>query len=391
MDELSDVADRYDVIVVGARAAGAATSMLLARAGLRVLALERSAYGSDTLSTHALMRTGVLQLARFGLLDAVRATGAPAIDSTVFHYGQETLTVAIKPKLGVDALYAPRRTQLDRLLVDAAREAGAQVRHQVRVGGLLRGAHGRVHGVRAADAAGRERVIEAELVIGADGRKSSVARAVQAHRLREGQHAAGGVYAYFGGLPSHAYHWYYNAGVSAGVVPTAGGLACVFVCMPAQRYRQQIRSDLTAGFRRVLQETSPELASALQAANPSGRYFGFEGQTGYLKEAYGPGWALVGDAGYFKDLLTAHGISDALRDAELLAHAITGGGSAAALEQYQQQRDALSLGLFEISDEMAAFSPDMDRLQQLHGALSVEMANEFKVMAARGDRASQAA
>ena len=119
--------NHWDVIVVGARAAGAATAMLLARGGLRVLCVDRSRYGGDTLSTHALMRGGVLQLQRWGLLDAVVAAGTPPVRRTVFHYGAETVGVSIRPSAGVDALYAPRRTVIDALLVDAAQRAGATV------------------------------------------------------------------------------------------------------------------------------------------------------------------------------------------------------------------------------------------------------------------------
>ena len=118
---------RYDAVVVGARCAGAATAMLLARHGLSVLLVDRDRHGADTLSTLALMRAGVLQLHRWGLLDRVRAAGTPPISSTSFIYGDETITVPIKPRDGVDALYAPRRTLLDALLADAASDAGADV------------------------------------------------------------------------------------------------------------------------------------------------------------------------------------------------------------------------------------------------------------------------
>ena len=120
MNGLEGVRDRYDVVVVGARAAGAATAMLLARCGVRVLAVDRGGYGTDTLSTHALMRAGVLQLARWGLLERIEAEGTPRVQRTVFHYEDEVLDILIKPRHGVPALFAPRRTVLDRILVDAA-------------------------------------------------------------------------------------------------------------------------------------------------------------------------------------------------------------------------------------------------------------------------------
>ena len=123
-----DLRRSWDVIIIGGRVAGASTALLLARAGLRVLVVERARRGSDTLSTHALMRGGVLQLHRWGLLDRVAATGAPPIRRVTLHYGHDSMPVTLKPYAGVDALYAPRRTVLDALLVAAAEEAGASFR-----------------------------------------------------------------------------------------------------------------------------------------------------------------------------------------------------------------------------------------------------------------------
>src|SRR5512143_3573983 len=151
---LDQMETRYDAVVVGARAAGAATAMLLARQGLRVLAVDRGAYGTDTLSTHALMRAGVLQLARWNLLERIEAAGTPPVHRTVFHYQDEVVEIPIKPKHGVPALFAPRRTVLDRVLVDAAVEAGATVRHRVRAAELVHGSGGRVEGVVLRDDAG---------------------------------------------------------------------------------------------------------------------------------------------------------------------------------------------------------------------------------------------
>src|SRR3954451_6962727 len=119
---------KYDALVVGARCAGAATAMLMARCGLKVLVIDRGSYAADTISTHALMRPGVMQLFRWGLLPRIVAAGTPAVCSTVFHYGGDVLEVEIRPSGGVEALYAPRRTLLDSTLVDAARRAGVEVR-----------------------------------------------------------------------------------------------------------------------------------------------------------------------------------------------------------------------------------------------------------------------
>jgi len=146
MTEIGALKSSYDVVVVGARCAGAATAMLLARAGASVLVVEQGSRGADTLSTLALMRAGVLQLARWGLLDAIRAAGTPRIDLTTFHYGDRAVEIPIKPRDGVDALYAPRRTLLDPLLADAARASGADIAYRVRLNELQHDGRGRVTG-----------------------------------------------------------------------------------------------------------------------------------------------------------------------------------------------------------------------------------------------------
>src|SRR3954447_16898488 len=146
----------YDVLIVGARCAGAATAMLMARRGLRVLAIDKAGYGDDTISTHALMRGGVLQLHRWGLLARLKEVGTPPVATTTFHYGDEAVEIAIRPGDGVDALYAPRRTVLDSLLVDAAWEASADVRHHHKLAGLIEDA-GRVIGAVVLDANHRRR------------------------------------------------------------------------------------------------------------------------------------------------------------------------------------------------------------------------------------------
>ncbi|MEJ2890112.1 NAD(P)/FAD-dependent oxidoreductase [Actinomycetospora aeridis] len=195
---------RYDAIVVGGRAAGAATAMLLARGGQDVLVLESARPGTDTLSTHALMRGAVLQLDRWGLLPTVVAQGAPAITATEFHYGDDVVTVASRP--GTTPLRAPRRTVLDPILVDAARGAGAQVVFGARVTGLLRDLRGRVTGVEYVERGTRAPVrAHAAVVVGADGRRSTVAEAVDAHVEHAGAASSAVLYSYLPGLPDDRY------------------------------------------------------------------------------------------------------------------------------------------------------------------------------------------
>jgi menaquinone-9 beta-reductase len=372
---------RYDVIVVGARAAGAATSMLLARAGLSVLAVDRGRLGDDTVSTHALMRGAVLQLHRWGLLRAIQEAGTPPIRTATFHYGDDEVPVAIKPRDGIDALYAPRRTVLDPLLVRAASAAGAEVVHGVAAIDLVRDARGRVAGAVLADPDGRLTRVEADVVIGADGIRSPIARLAGAPVERAGRSGSAVVYGHFAGLPLDGYHWYYRPGVSAGAIPTNDGRTCVFVALPPARFLDELPGGAGALFGDVLAEAAPELAPAVARARLDAKLRSFPGTPGFLRRAWGPGWALVGDAGYFKDPLTAHGLTDALRDAELLARAVVV-GTDGALAAYQATRDELSLGLFEVSERIASFAWDLEEARRDHHLMARHMAGEAEVLLA---------
>src|SRR5688572_26025091 len=219
----------YDAIVVGARCAGASTAMLLARAGLHVLNVDRSAPGTDTLSTHAIMRAGVMQLNRWGLGAELENLEAPPITTSTFYYGAEAVEVSLKPKHGVSALYAPRRRDLDALLVRAARAAGAHVRHRMSLVGLLQASDGRVLGARLRAEDGTVHEVRSALVVGADGLGSKVARLVQAPLFCTRQHASCTIYGYFENLGLQGYHWHFAEEGAAGAIPTNGGAACVFV------------------------------------------------------------------------------------------------------------------------------------------------------------------
>lgn len=372
---------RYDAVVVGARVAGAATAMLLARAGLRVLAVDRGRPGDDALSTHALMRGAVVQLHRWGLLGAVQAEGTPPIRSVTFHYADEELPIAVGARDGIDALYAPRRTVLDPLLARAAAAAGARVVHGVAAVDLVRDARGRVVGVVLAGPDGSLARVEAAIVIGADGIRSPTARLAGAPIERAGRSASSAVYGHFAGLAPDGYHWYYRPGVSAGAIPTNDGRSCVFVSLPRVRFLRELPGGIEPMFRRALAQVAPALGRAVADARPDAKLRSFPGTPGFLRRASGPGWALVGDAGYFKDPVTAHGITDALRDAELLARAIVA-GTEGALAAYQAVRDELSLGLFEVTERVASFVWDLDQAKRDHHLLARYMAGEADALLA---------
>ena len=381
---------RYDAVIIGARCAGAATALLLARSGAKVLLVDRQAYGSDTMSTHALMRGAVVQLSRWGLVPRLHAAGTPAIRSTTFHYGDEPIRVDIKPDHGVDHLLAPRRTVIDPLLVDAAWDAGATVRHGVALSGLqFAASRGRVTGASLRDAEGASITVRSDIVIGADGRQSTVAQSVNAETFVEGHNSSGVVFGYFEGLKSNGLHWHFAENVAAGVIPTNAG-HCIFAAVPAQRFSATFRGDVMRGFLQVLEMNSPRLRADIDRAKLIGRLRGFGGAKSHLRQCQGAGWALVGDAGYFKDPLTAHGISDALRDAQLLSGAIINGG-ARELENYQRERDALSLPFLRVTDAIASFSWDLNEVKQLHAQMSAVMKTETNHIASLSPAPSLAA
>src|SRR4051794_2608932 len=223
---------KYDAVIVGGRCAGAATALLLARSGAKVLLVDRQTDGSDTTSTHALMRGAVIQLNRWGLARGLLEAGSPEIRSTTFHYGDEAVRVEIKAEHGVDYLVAPRRTILDPLLADAARRAGATVCHGIGLSELeFSPSSGRGIGVSLRDANGACATVRSNMVIGADGRHSTVAQSVNARPYFEGRFCSGLVYGYFEGLNSTGLHWHFSKNAAAGVIPT-NGCHCVFVAVP---------------------------------------------------------------------------------------------------------------------------------------------------------------
>ncbi|HEX6886957.1 MAG TPA: NAD(P)/FAD-dependent oxidoreductase [Candidatus Nanopelagicales bacterium] len=377
----------YDVIVVGGRVAGATTALLLARAGMRVAVVERSPVGTDTVSTHALMRAGVLQLSRWGVLGAVQAAGTPPVRRTLFHYPGQTVQVSIRPSPGVEALLAPRRTVLDPILLEAAQEAGADLWQRRTVVGLLH-AEGRVVGVRLRTDAGDEAILRARLTIGADGLRSGVAAAVGAATQRQAEHASAVLYGYRAGLPTDAYEWAYAPGVAAGLIPTNDGLTCVFAGSTPADLREARRLGGPEALRRLFARAAPEHLDRFDASSPASPIRGWAGTRGFVRRSWGPGWALVGDAGLFRDPITTHGMTDALRDAELLADAVVVGMSGAsaegpALQEYQFRRDALSERLFRVTDEIASFRWDTAGIRDLLRSASSAMVDEVEFLEGR--------
>jgi 2-polyprenyl-6-methoxyphenol hydroxylase-like FAD-dependent oxidoreductase len=374
------IRSRYDVVVVGARCAGAATAMLLARRGLRVLVVDRARRGSDTLSTHALLRPAVVQLHRWGLLDRLAAAGTPPVTRTVFHYGDDRVGITLRPVAGTPALYAPRRTLLDPLLLDAAERAGAEVRTGIRVTGLLRDQAGAVRGVELDAGDGRRQQVRAALTVGADGLRSLVAEQVGAAVEARGRYAGACAYGYVDGLPTDGYEWFYGVGATSGLIPTDGGQTLVFLTRPTTG--EPLPTSWSA-LRAGLSEAWPSGAARLDAARPASTLRRFRGHPNQRRAAWGPGWALVGDAGYYLDPMSAHGISQALRDAELLAAAVRSDAPRAqAMAAFQRARDDASAELFAVVDELASFTWSFQRAQELLLRLSSAVSDEVDLLAA---------
>jgi flavin-dependent dehydrogenase len=318
------MARKYDVIVVGARCAGSPAAMLLARAGQRVLLVDRASFPSDTISTHMVHPTGIDALGRWGLADELAATGCPPIREYRFDFGPFTVAASPLPTpSGVDVAYGPRRTVLDKLLVDAAAKAGAEVRENVTVQELIV-EDGKVTGIRAKESGDDSATVteHADLVIGADGRNSMIAAAVDAAVYHERPAASVGYYAYWSGLPVSAFDIQLRPGRAVAGMPTHDGLNCLVVAAQIadmNDFRKDIEGNYLAMLRMV-----PQYADRLGGATRETRFFAMA-TPGFYRKPYGPGWALVGDAGHDRDPCTAQGISDAFRDAELLARARSAG------------------------------------------------------------------
>lgn len=312
-----------DAVVVGARPAGSAAATALARAGRRVVALERGHFPSDTLSTHLLFAGGVAELARVGALDRVSALGAPRMPEALMTGAGEEVHARYTPVDGIDYGLCVRRVGLDAALVETAREAGAEVREHARVTGLVKDG-GRVAGVHYEDQEGHARELRAPLVIGADGRRSTVARLVGATRPYRSN--ANGRACFFAYLEDGRPEWrgvaaQWREGRELGTAfPCDGGLVLVLLMPPRQRADDFGSGALEREWERTV-AGMPGLRERLEGCTRVSKVRSAIDTTSYFRRSSGPGWALPGDAGHFKDPVTAQGIRDALRYGRLLGEA----------------------------------------------------------------------
>ncbi|MGR6974538.1 FAD-dependent oxidoreductase [Streptomyces cynarae] len=358
----------YDAIVVGARCAGAPTAMLLARAGYRVLLLDKAPSGTDTLSTHLIHQPGVAALARWGLLDSLRASGCPPLDRVVYEVADIRLEGCARGVEGQRAGFAPRRHVLDALLVEAAAAAGVEVRHHCRVTGLLRDFSGRVVGVegRAREHSFTER---AHLVIGADGMRSTVARLAQAPYTVEDPRLSCAYYTYWADVPA-TLELYESPGSWVAAVATNDAATLVLAYFPQSRF-EEVRTDARRAYLEQIRTTAPGLYERLAGKEPLERLRGTGDQQNFFRQAAGPGWVLVGDAGHHKDSITARGISDAFLQADALARRLEGrlggdpAGLDAALRDFAKERDEVLTPGYESTLGVAQLTPHEQRLSLL--------------------------
>ena len=364
----------YDVIVVGARVAGAATALLLARRGLTVLVLDRQRFPSDTLSTHQIQLPGVARLRRWGVLDRLVDAGTPAVSRVRFDTGDAVLDGRFPAFDGIDAVYGPRRTLLDAALLDAARDAGAEVCEGFAVTGLVRDA-GAVAGVRGtARGDGVETTVRARLVVGADGKHSLVAREAGAAAYHEEPASTAACYTYWSGVDLAGGEMYARDGRAVGAWPTNDGLIMTYAAWPVAEF-DHLRTDVEGNLVKTLDQAG-DLGDRVRAGTRAERIRCSNDLPTRFRVPHGSGWALVGDAGLVLDPITAQGIADAFRDAELLTDAIVAGlsrgGPDRALAGYRRKRDRAALPMYRFTRRLARLAPMRPGERELFAALAAD-------------------
>lgn len=335
-----------------------------------MLAVDRADFPSDTVSTHILHPLGVNALSRWGLKDRLAATGCPPMHTYDFDFGEFTISGAPGTNEAPIA-YCPRRTVLDKLLVDAAAQSGAEIREACTVQEILV-EDGRVVGVRVRSKDGGSFVERARVVVGADGRRSFVAGAVRPDSYDEKPPLLAGYYSYWSGLPTDGrFENYMRDRRGFAVAPTHDDLTLVIVAWPYAEFREN-KKDIEGNYLKAI-ELAPALAERLRGAKRETRFAG-AAVPNYFRQPYGAGWALVGDAGYNRDFITGQGIMDAFHDAELCAAALDSvfSGTQAfneAMREYQQSRDARVKAMYDFTCQLATLDPLPPEMQQLFGAI----------------------
>jgi flavin-dependent dehydrogenase len=374
----------YDVIVVGARCAGASLALLLARRGLSVLLVDRAHFPSDTMSTHLIHPKGCASLARFGVLDRLAASGCPPIGSYRIDFGHTAVEGSPVALDGVAEAFCPRRIVLDDLLVRAAAEEGAVVREGFSVTDVI-SENDAIAGVIGHQKGSREVPERAQVLVGADGVSSRISRALGVPSHDEVASLTVLYYAYWSGTSVTKAEFHSPGGVQLSAFPTHDGLACVAIALPVAR-RLELRRDVHGTLEAELAGAG-SLGARVLAGRRETRFFGPAAWPNFFRRSHGPGWALVGDSGYHKDPVTAFGISDALCDAEALADAIEGGLSGRfsldeGLASYEAERDRLAAPFYDYTLRVSALKAPSEQTLELLSTLDAAQTQRFFSMVA---------
>lgn len=355
----------YDAIIIGARCAGSSLALLLARKGYRVLLADRTIFPSDTISTHLIWAPGLVYLRRWGLLPAIAASNCPLIRRVSVNLADPGLTGSPPPCDGIDFQYCPRRTILDKVLAEAAAVAGAELREAFTVEDVRRDS-GRVTGIRGHSRSGRTISDRARVVVGADGVHSMLARATGAAEYNARPAMTCLYYSYWTGVEAAEVHFIVRSGSAVGAFPTNDGLTCIVSIERIERFAG-IKADVEQRYLQSL-EIAPEFRERVRAGRRVERIYGTAESRNFFRRPYGDGWALLGDAGYHKDPVTAQGITDAFRDAESLADALDEAFSGRrtyneVLAQYERRRNDSVLPMYELTCHLASLDPAPEQLQ----------------------------
>lgn len=376
----------YDVVVVGARCAGASLATLLARRGHRVALVDRAVFPSDTISSHFLWPQGAARLASWGLLDRLQSRGCDPIPVLTFDFGSVVLTGRVPSVQGVSAAYCPRRTVLDSLLVEAAAEAGVELFDRTSVRSV-RWSEGHACGVDIKPASGAAGHLDARLVVGADGRHSLIAAEVAAYTYSNEPPRTFVYYSYWSGVPTPSPTYHMRPGLLILRWPTNDGLTCVYVGGRHSEFAE-FRRDVEGNFMRSL-DVIPGLRNEIAAGRREERFRGAADLPNFYRTPFGDGWALAGDAGHHKDPTTGFGMSDAFVSAELLATAADAAlvGERPweeALYDYQRRRDEATANGSRLTLRAAALEPLSARLERFYEVASTRPQTVTRIIGALG-------